>query len=144
MSKQAKHKVWQLCLFLVCIALTWMYGNDLGTSEFSGGRITGPILTMFDSGTLLFVAALIVTFFYPRFSAAIGVAASLLCIPLYFYFVAPGPFRWLFRGEYSVPLGTKFVWGKWELAGMLVLGLTAVLSVRNISRFRPYETDPGE
>lgn len=144
MSKRAKQKFWQACLFLVCIGITWTYANALSGSEFSGGRITGRILAIFDSGILLFVVALIATRFYPRISAVIGVAASLLCVPLYFYFLAPGPFRWIFNGEYSVPLRMNFVWGKWALVGVLVLGLTAVISARNILAFHHYGDPTGQ
>jgi hypothetical protein len=32
--------------------------DDFGASEFSGGRLTGPMLSMFDNGSLMFILAL--------------------------------------------------------------------------------------
>jgi len=117
---------------LVCGILTSIYSDDLGASEFSGGRVTGPVLSMCDTGTLLFLAGLVMTFLYPRIAAAIAFAASLLCLPLYLYFTTPGPFRWLFKGEYKVPLQASFVWSTWAIAGILSLGVTACVCLRNL------------
>jgi hypothetical protein len=87
---------------------------------------------MEDIGSLLFVLALLLTFFYRRTAAAITLIACLLCLPLYFYFTAPGPFRWVFRGEYSVPLQANFVWNKWDIAGIVALTIAACLGVRSL------------
>jgi hypothetical protein len=46
---------------------------------------------MTDIGTALFVLALIGSFVYPRIARAIVLASSLLCLPLYLYFIAPAP-----------------------------------------------------
>jgi len=143
MKEHAKQKLWQAIGCLVCVVLTWAYADDLGASEFSGGRVTGPVLTMFDSGTLLFVAALVVTFLYPRVAAVIALAASLLCLPLYLYFTAPGPFRWVFRGEYKVPLQASFVWSKWAIAGILSLGVTDYVCLHNLSVLSRKGPEPG-
>ena len=82
-------------------------------TEFIGGWLTGPLLNLYDVGTFLFVPALLLAFFFRRIAAAFALTASLLCLPLYLYFVAPGPFRSVFRGEYSVPLQASFVWNSW-------------------------------
>ena len=143
MKEHARQKLWQAIGCLVCAALTWTYAGDLGASEFSGGRVTGPVLTMFDSGTLLFIAGLVVTFLYPRVAAAIALAASLLCLPLYLYFTAPGPFRWVFRGEYKVPLQANFVWSKWAIAGLLGLALTSYFCLRSLSVLSRKGSEPS-
>jgi hypothetical protein len=101
-------------------------------SEFSGGSVTGPLLDLYNSGTLLFVAALVLTFFYLRIAAIIAMAASLVCLPLFLYFTAPGPFRRLFPGEYSVPLQARFVWNKFNILGMFILVLAMFVSIRSL------------
>jgi hypothetical protein len=124
--------VWQPAGSLVCAVLVWRYGVPLWGTELMGGRITGPILSMSDIGILLFVVALPIAFASRRISGAVTVLASLLCLPLYFYFTAPGPFRWLFRGEYKIPLQASVVWEKWSVIGILALVVTAVLGCRGL------------
>jgi hypothetical protein len=127
--------LWLAVTCLACASLAW-YGTDLGPSEFSGGSITGPILDLFEAGTLLFPCALVLAFFYPRIAAAITLAACLSCLPLYLYFAAPGPFRWIFRGEYSVPAPSSFVWNGRTMAGILSIFAAAYVCIRTFSVFR--------
>ena len=82
---------------------------------------------------LMCMLAMILTFMYRRIAAAIGIAACLLCLPLYLYFTAPGPFRSVFRGTYSVPLQSSFVWDYGMLGGMLTLAVAVFVSVRSFS-----------
>jgi hypothetical protein len=60
-------------------------------SEFLGDRIRGPLTTTAEIGSIFFLLALLITLWYPRVAAAIALAASVLCLPLYFYLAAPGP-----------------------------------------------------
>ncbi|HEV2687466.1 MAG TPA: hypothetical protein VGV35_02900, partial [Bryobacteraceae bacterium] len=124
MTKSGSRRMWLISSCLVCTALTWRYAAGLEGTEFSGGRISGPLLDMFDGGGVLFFAAAVVSFFYARVGAAIALAATVLQLPLYVYFIAPGPFRAVFRGEYSVPLRANFEWDRWSVAGILVLAAT--------------------
>jgi hypothetical protein len=87
---------------------------------------------MEETGSLLFVLALLLTFFYRRIAAATTLIACLLCLPLYLYFTAPGPFRWVFRGEYSVPLQASFVSNKWAITGIVALAIAAYVGVRSL------------
>src|SRR5690242_7255654 len=103
-------KVLQAGCCLACVLVALRYSSGLDDSEFSGGRITGPILDLFDGGTLLLALAGILSFFLHRVAAAAALIATLLCLPLYIYFTAPGPFRAVFHGEYSVPYPSYFVW----------------------------------
>jgi hypothetical protein len=133
MEKQGKSKVELAAACLLCIAVTWRYRIDLGGTEFSGGWLTGPLLNMEIVGSLLFVLALLLTFLYERVAAAISVIACLLCLPLFLYFTAPGPVRWVFRTpEWSVPLRTSFVWDTWTVGGIIVLSVTACVGVRGL------------
>jgi len=73
--------------FLLCIFLALHITRGLDGTEFSGGWLTGPLLSMVDIGTVLFILALVLTFLLPRVAAVIGLASSLLCLPLYCFFI---------------------------------------------------------
>src|SRR4051812_29327377 len=109
MTKSRFHQFTQAVWCLVCAVVVWRYGYSLEGTEFSGGRLTGLLLNMKAIGALLFVLACAIVFFHRRIAAGIAILACLLCLPLYLYFAAPGSFRWLFRGEYSVPLRAGLV-----------------------------------
>ena len=134
MKKPRKNDLWQTAAFLLCI-LVPLLGNfleNLEASEFSGGGITGPLISMFNYGLLLFILALFFTFFYPRAAATIGFVACLICFPLYFYFVFPGAFRSVFKGNYSVPLQEAFVWDILPVTGLLTLAAGAFACVHRL------------
>ncbi len=135
MAKFGKHELWQASSCALCVAVAWARMDDVGAGEFSGGRVTGPLFTMAESGSFLFMPALILTFFYRRIAAGIALMASLLCLPLYLYFIAPGPFRWVFKGEYSVPVRANFVWDNWAIAGITSLIVTILVCLRSFSAF---------
>ena len=69
----------------------------------------------------LLVVSLPLVFETRRIAGAVTVLASALCLPLYLYVLAPGPFRWIFRGEYKTLLQANFVWEKWSMIGVLAL-----------------------
>jgi hypothetical protein len=125
-----RQKSWQAAVCLVCAAIAWQTGNPYQGTEFSGGTVTGPLLAIDYIGIFLFVVASCVAFVRPRVSAAIVLTASLLCLPFYLYFIAPGPFRSIFRGEYSVPAPASFVWHPGMVAGILALAVAVSLSLR--------------
>lgn len=137
----------KLCLAancLLCAIVVWRYGADLEGTEFIGGWLTGPLLNLYDVGTFLFVPALLLAFFFRRIAAAFALTASLLCLPLYLYFVAPGPFRSVFRGEYSVPLQASFVWNSWAALGILTLVVATCVSLWNLATpARASKSAPG-
>lgn len=89
-----------------------------GRIRICWGRITGPLSDLGDDGLLLFGLSLLLLFWFPRFSAAIAIVASLLASPLLLYFVAPGPFRRVFKGNWSVHLNSSFVWNTWAVFGI--------------------------
>jgi hypothetical protein len=97
-----------------CSILIFAAGSSLRATagfdgtEFSGGRITGPILTMCEWSIFAFLAAIVATFLWPRIAAAIGLLGAALNVPFLCYTIAPGPFRTVFHGEYSVPLKSNF------------------------------------
>jgi len=133
MAKFGKQQLWQAISCLLCIAVAWVRLDDLGASEFSGGWLTGPLFTMAEDGSVLFILAIVLTFFYRRIAAVIALMASLLCLPLYLYFVAPGPFRWVFKGEYFAPLRANFLWNNWAVAGIASLLFAIFFCQRSLS-----------
>jgi hypothetical protein len=133
MGRFPNEKVWQALACLACTVVLWIHLDRFGASEFSGGRLTGPLLKMADLGFLLFLLALLLSFFLRRAAATIALAATLLCFPFYLYILMPGPYRWIFRGEYSVPLYRPFHWDNWAVVGVFSLVFAAILSLRSYS-----------
>ncbi len=93
---------------LVAMLLAFRFTLPLEASELSGASLTGRILDIFSWALGGLLLALLVALVLPRVAAVIGLIASLLSVPLLFYAMAPGPFRSLFPGNYSVPLQSRF------------------------------------
>src|SRR5215469_8885572 len=127
-----KEKVWQAAGCLLCAAVAWRFTSDLEGTEFSGGRITGPLLDMQNAGALIFFLALILTFPFRRTAAATILLAGLLCLPLYLCFTAPGPFRSIFKGEWKTPLLANFVWDWWSITGIVTVAFAAYAGLRSL------------
>ena len=128
-----KQNLLQAAGCLLCAYLTARDPYGLSGSEFSGGSLTGRLLDSSFVGFFLFVAALLLAFAFPRIAAVTALAASLLCLPLYLYFVAPGLFRWIFKGsEWSVPLQSYFVGNRWALENILALLVVTGISVHTL------------
>jgi hypothetical protein len=131
MNEDLKQKLAPAAACLICAIMARNYGVGLAGTEFSGGRVTGPLLDLYDIGLLLFVLALLLTFFLRRVAAATCIAASLLCLPLYLYFVAPGPFPRVLGGTYSVPRRSDFVWDRRASIEILILVIAASVGLRS-------------
>ncbi|MGB0015272.1 MAG: hypothetical protein WCF73_08225 [Candidatus Sulfotelmatobacter sp.] len=135
MKKPGKQQLWLAVSCLVCVIVALRNTNGLEGTEFSGGWLTGPLLSMADIGTVLFVLAFIVTFMYPRIAGAIGLASSLLCLPLYLYFVAPVPFNQIFGfgHQFKVQPSGGFHWSKWAIGGVLTLAVSIYVCLRGFA-----------
>lgn len=127
---------------LICAVLVWFYTLPLDGSEFSGGRITGPILKFANLGVVFFGGAAILTLVRGFLGGLAGLIACLLTFPIYLYVVFPGPFRTLFRGDYSVPLRSSVAWDFNSALGMLALTLAAVGSLNLLLTRSAPEQDP--
>jgi hypothetical protein len=129
-----KQKSMQATSCLLCILVWWRNESwvaPLTGTEFSGGWLTGPLLNGYIIGGLLFAPALLLAFFFRRIAAVIAIVASLLCLPLYLYFTAPGPFRRVFRSaEFEAPLRASFIGNKWAIIGILVLVIAMYMHLR--------------
>ena len=135
MKKSGKHQLWLAVSFLVCVIVAMQNTKGLEGTEFSGGWLTGPLLSMIDIGTVLFVVALIVAFMYPRIAGAIGLVSLLICLPLYLYFIDPVPFNQVlgFGHQFKVPPSGGFHWGRWAIAGVLTLAVTTYVCLRGLA-----------
>ena len=58
MRKPDAGQAFQAGSFLLCVYLALQLTRGLDGTEFSGGWLTGPVLSMADSGTLLFILAI--------------------------------------------------------------------------------------
>jgi hypothetical protein len=128
-------------VLLLAAWLTLRNTRVVDGTEFRGGRLTGPILTMCEIAIIVFVVGIVLAYPFPRISSVISLLASLLCTPFLLYFIAPGPFRAVFRGEYSVPLQSNFVWGKWSLAPAIAILMVVTISVWNLFSFHRHEVE---
>jgi hypothetical protein len=129
---EMRRKLLQAVTCLACALVAQRDPFGLEGTAFGGGRITDTLLILLDIGSLLFVVALLLTLVRPRVAAVLAIAAALLCLPLYLYLTAPGPFRRLFRGDYAVPLHADFIWDNWAVLGMLTLTVATCLCLWNL------------
>jgi len=132
MRKPDASQVVQAMSFLLSLCLALQVTSGLDGTEFSGGWLTGPLLSMADIGTVIFILAFVLTFLFPRVAAAIGLVSSLLCVPLCCFLVAPIPFAQVFaRGhEFKVQPAPGFHWHTWPGIALLVAAFNCYLCVR--------------
>jgi hypothetical protein len=135
MRKLDAWQVLQEISLLLCLSLAIQVTSRLDGTEFSVGWLTGPLLSMANIGILLFIVALVVTFLFPRVAAATGIVASLLCVPLCCFFIAPVPFAQAFaRGhEFKVEAQPGFHWHTWPVVTLFAAALVCYLGVRRFA-----------
>jgi hypothetical protein len=136
MLRDRRFRILQSAACLLCAILVWRYVAPLEGTEFSGGRITGPLLHMANFSVLLFFLGLFLGLLKNRFTAAVTLAATLFALPVFLYFVCPGPFRHIFKGNYSVPAPSSFVWDTPSVVGMVALTLAITVSLQDLIAFR--------
>ena len=121
---------------VVCALVGGLFADPLGALEFGGGTVTGPLLSLHRFSLLLFVLSALTTFCLPRIAAAIGLCAVAASLPLYLFFLAPGLFRAVFGGEWSVPPIGRFAWNAGAAAAIAASLFAAVTSVRSLRALR--------
>jgi glycerol-3-phosphate acyltransferase PlsY len=130
MKKPSVQTLLQATACLLC-AIVAAEHSDLAYIEFGGGTLTGPLVDLNNIGGLLFIVALILTFIYRRLAAICALVASLLCLPLYLYRMAPGIAQRLIPGSFRYLSRTNFVWNEWAFIGVLLLVMTAYVCFRS-------------
>lgn len=90
----------------LCLAVAWPQVDAAGASEFIAGKLTGLALEMAEHGMVFIPLAVILTLFCRRIATAMAFLASLLCMPLYLYVLATGPYPRVFLGQYWSPTGS--------------------------------------
>ncbi|HET9830277.1 MAG TPA: hypothetical protein VFP91_01150 [Vicinamibacterales bacterium] len=86
---------------VLCAVIGVLFALSLDEGEFSGGRVTGWLLSIHDLSTWLFVLSAVMTFLAPRTAAV---------------FVAPGVFQALFQGDWKIQPAGLF---QWDIRGAL-------------------------
>ena len=132
MTKDGQRRLWQAAACLLCAGANWRYGSALWGTEFEGGSFTGRLLDLQVIADMLFLLGLPLTFFFRRVAAGSILVASLLCLPLYLFFTAPGPIRNIVGGEWKGRLVANYTWDWWTIAGMLTVVIAAIISFRNL------------
>ena len=119
--------------FLICASLAWQVSSGYEGTEFSGGWLTGPLLSMEEVAIPLFIVAIVLTFVFPRVAAAIGLSASVLCLQLYSFFIAPLPFAGIFaRGhEFIAPPTPGFHWETWPVIALAANAIAIYACIRS-------------
>ena len=135
MKKPQKLQLWLAASCLACVVVVLRNTNGLEGTEFSGGWLTGPLLSMADIGAGLFVLALVVTLRTPKFAGALGLASSLLCLPLYLYLIAPVRFNEIFGfgHQFKVQPSGNFHWDPWAIGGVLTIAVTTYVCLRGLA-----------
>src|ERR1700758_4301848 len=116
-------------LLLLSLRVLWSSSWGVDGTEFSGGRVTGRLLDLCDVGMLALIPALIATYWFPRLSASITLLAGMSCLPLLLYFLAPGLFRMVLKGEWSVPLQSNFVCARWTVLPVTTITSTMMFAL---------------
>jgi hypothetical protein len=128
-------QAFQAASFLLCVSLALKLTSGLDGTEFSGGWLTGPLLSMADDAIILFILALVLTFLFPRIAAGFGIASALLCSPLYCFFIAPVPFAQVFaRGhEFKVQQTPGLHWRTWPVTALLSVAIALYFCIRRLA-----------
>jgi hypothetical protein len=132
-----KPNIWhelQAAIFLLCAFLELRVTSGLGESEFSGGWLTGPLLSTADTGMILFIVSIFATFLLPRIAAAMGLVSSFLSLPLYCFFIAPVPFAHAFAHgpEFKVQPMPGFHWHSWPVTAILTVAVAICVCIRRL------------
>jgi hypothetical protein len=120
----------QAVCYGLCLIAMWKNVASVDGSEFVGGIVTGPLFSSADAGLLALSGALVALIWLPRISAVLAITASLCSLPLVLYFIFPGFFQSVFKGNWSVPMKTNFLWNTWAVFGLVTIFATLWVSVR--------------
>ena len=120
----------QALLLFACAIAGALFPSGVEGTEFSGGRVTGPLLAGVNFSILLFLCAAALTFVRPRLGAVVGCLAAAVAVPFYGFFVATGAFEYLFSGDFKTMYSTGLVWDPAALAIIALILVTTIVSLR--------------
>jgi hypothetical protein len=123
-----RKKAWLAAVSALSIFVAIVDWTGIEGTEFSGGIVTGPVLHALELGIVLLILGLVLLLFSPRAAALVMLLASVICLPFYLYFLAPGPFRQVFPGEYKAPMQGNFIWAPWDFFGLMTLLMTIFIA----------------
>src|SRR5258708_22014660 len=133
-AMRGKHyAVAQAACYGVSFIAGFVFGLPMEGWEFSGGSVTGRLMAAQDWSLLIFILALLVTFWFRRVGAALGIVASVLSLPLYLYFVFPRPFQALTGGIYSMPATRYFAWNSPAVLCVAIAAVTIAVCVKGLA-----------
>jgi hypothetical protein len=133
MKQRIKDNLPTAIVALMCMLILDKYVTPFEVSEFRGGKVTGILLYLCETGLVLFAIGFVLTFLWRRVAAVVGLLAAFLCLPVFLYEVFPGVFRQLFPGEWKVPL-SGFALDKWTIFGIVAIFLALFLNLRILLR----------
>ena len=115
--------LWYAAAYLLSAMMMYWTSTDFEGTEYSGGRISGPLLELLAAGGLLFVVASALCGFRPKAAATVSLVASALSLPLYLFNTLPVSFlARILPFPSSVPDASgRFRFDRWQVACMLVL-----------------------
>jgi len=130
-QRWTKRNLFQALCALMAAMFIGKFFIRLDGTEFSGGQITGPLLTLCLIGGCSMIAGAVLTFFYRRSSVGIITAAGVLSMLPCLYFMTPRLFRFVFRGEYAVSDPRMFSWDGPSVVVIVTVSLAIYFSLLN-------------
>ena len=130
MKKPDIQQLYQAGSYLICVFLALQITSGLEGTEFSG-RVADRSAALNGGHRNCSLHRL----FCPNVcvpAATIGLASSVLCLPLYLFFIAPVPFAQVFaRGhEFKDQPTPGSHWHMWPVIGLLALAVTLYSCIR--------------
>jgi hypothetical protein len=117
--RSSSRKLLQALGCLLCAVPAFVQFGKLDGSEFSGGTVTGPMLSSAAIAIVLLLLALALSFLWLRVAAVCALVAAVLFLPLYLCLTHPGVVQWIFPGEWTVHYGLwTFFRDGWSVAGI--------------------------
>ena len=135
-----EHLAARIALAILCLISIYLNAPilDWEGTEASGGYLTGPLISVTESGLLLLLLALIALFVFPRPGASICILGSLLCLPIHLYSIAPVPFGRMFAPghEFEFQPALGFHWNTRSVIALLTIVVSALVCVRIVGGHR--------
>ena len=129
MSRRWSSPILRAAIAFVAGGLGFTLAMNLLDTEAGGGRLTGPLVRMCLCGSLVLLLCAALSFTRRGIVAVLTLAAALLCLPLFLYRIAPSLLTRLTDAPASVVPSQTVTLDPVALAGLVTLGLLALLLV---------------